>query len=418
MDALTSQHELSSQKSRDHSSSSRLSVLQDTKLWLKSPVFDLGLVMGGAAFTLSIAALAFRWPSWLPVFFWVWVVVFEGSHFWATLSRTYLDSHFRKQQGAVLLGSLCFFAFPALALWVDHTLVSSILLDQASGYSDAAAEGKPLLSFALLYGFFIFLWSLYHNARQHYGFMSIYAHKAKLAGDFKASLSKALYLSVCAAQVYFLVNFKAMGVFQLELSASQHPNLAFLLQVVPLTLSFVAGLWLVKCLIEGYAEYRQRCLVAVLYVATCLVFYGTMFYVVAPKDTFLQNTSGAQTLMLVTIMNSLFHNIQYHAIVWYYNSKRFHRDSKTKEKHYGLASLTNGGTLRYLTVAVCFGVVFGWIMWHLGDWPNAYGDWTQPHTHSWAYVLFFGIIGHHFYLDQKIWRPSKQQDLKHYIHQT
>ncbi len=32
-----------------------------------------------------------------------------------------------------------------------------------------------------------------------------------------------------------------------------------------------------------------------------------------------------------------------------------------------------------------------------------------------AYVLYFGIVGHHFYLDQKIWRPSLQKDLSQYL---
>ena len=33
--------------------------------------------------------------------------------------------------------------------------------------------------------------------------------------------------------------------------------------------------------------------------------------------------NGAQLLMLLAVMNSLFHNIQYHAIVWIYARRRY-----------------------------------------------------------------------------------------------
>ena len=49
-----------------------------------------------------------------------------------------------------------------------------------------------------------------------------------------------------------------------------------------------------------------------------------MFFYIAPHDRFVQDLGGGETLMLIAIMNSLFHNIQYHAIVWYYGQKRYH----------------------------------------------------------------------------------------------
>jgi hypothetical protein len=106
---------------------SSTSSQRSPKIWMGSKLFDLCFVTGGAFFTLAIAALAFARPSLLPVMFWLWVVVFEGSHFWATFTRTYLDRDFRANNKSILIGSLIFFLFPAIALIVDANLGSSQL---------------------------------------------------------------------------------------------------------------------------------------------------------------------------------------------------------------------------------------------------------------------------------------------------
>jgi len=133
--------------------------------------------------------------------------------------------------------------------------------------------------------------------------------------------------------------------------------------------------------------------------------------VIAPRDRFVQNLSGGETLMLIAIMSSLFHNNQYHAIVYHYSRRRY----GSGEKRFGAAETINGGGLRYASFALMLGAAFGVIVWHVGDWPDAWGQWTASGMHSWAYALFFGIIGHHFYLDQKIWRPSQSQELRRYL---
>ena len=71
--------------------------------------------------------------------------------------------------------------------------------------------------------------------------------------------------------------------------------------------------------------------------------------------------------------------------------------------------------LNYILFSLAMGGVFSFIVWHLGDWPSFNGNFTQNQHFTWAYIIFHGIIGHHFYLDQKIWRPSQQKDLKSYL---
>src|SRR5262249_12601719 len=139
--------------------------------------------------------------------------------------------------------------------------------------------------------------------------------------------------------------------------------------------------------------------VPVLYLIVCLLFYSTMFYIVAPIDRFLQNpATGVQMLILIAVMNSLFHNIQYHAIVWHYGQSRYNSNEST----FGPAKWINGKTSHYLAVGLALGLVFGFIGWNVGDWPGFDGH-PNPAPYAIAYILFLGIIGHHFYLDQRIW---------------
>ena len=367
--------------------------LGSSALWVKSPRFDLAFVSGGAFFTLGVAALAFGQPVLLPVLFWMWVVMFEGSHFWATFSRTYIDPDFRARNRTVLIGSLIFFVLPAMAILLERS--------------------NPAVSYTTLYALFIFVWSLYHNARQHYGFMSIYSGKAKMPAEIKGKLTLALYMCVAFAQIHFLLNFKVTGVFGLASASEVDPTLGFLVGELPKWLSLLAACYLVRAAWLGYREIGTRIVPAVYYVGVCLIFYTVMFYGIAPRDRFVQNLGGAETLMLIAIMNSLFHNIQYHAIVWHYGQRRY-RERATGDGQFGLARLIGGNTAAYIGAALLMGATFGAIVWHVGDWPSFAGAWTASY-HAWAYVLFFGIIGHHFFLDQFIWRPSRQKDLKTYL---
>ncbi len=364
----------------------------NNSVWIRNPRFDLTCVMGGALLTLLLPLLTGSFPHVLPFVFWIWLVVFEGSHFWATFSRTYFDTRFRQENAGLLQGSLVFFAFPAAAV-VIRTLTNS------SWSTD-------------LYGYFIFLWSLYHNARQHFGFLSIYARKSGNHAETITAYQRVIYVAIVGAQVYFAAHFKT----ELAIRAApfqQWPDvLRMLLTYGPLAISASAAVWLVMLVRRSYAESGKTALIPALYTAVCLVFYSVMFYVVAPREPFFPSpANGAQKLMLLAVMNSLFHNIQYHAIVWHYSAKRYR-----SEEQFGWAGRFNRGTASYLGTALLMGAVFGLIVWNMHDWPWINGSFTPGRDFpTLPYILFFGIIGHHFYLDQRIWRPSRQQDLRGYL---
>jgi hypothetical protein len=358
--------------------------------WIRSPFFDYAFIMGGAVFTLLIAYLSFLFPKVVPVFFWCWVIFFEGSHFWATYSRTYIDDKYRKENSRVLFFSLVFFVFPIIALIAENIF--------------------PGISFSVFYGFFIFIWSLYHNAKQHYGFLSIYASKIKLENSEKQKMTYSLYAVIVFSQVYFLLNFKLQGAFSISYPVQWSPVLSFIATKLFFILTALGSIYFIYQANILKKKYGARIFPIFSYIFICLAFYSIMFYYVAHTDNFISK-DGISTLILIAIMNSLFHNIQYHAIVWHYGQMRYKADSTKK---FGFARYVNGKTLNYLVVATLLGSVFGFIVWNVGGSPNVSGNFTSQPS-NWAYILFFGIIGHHFYLDQKIWRPSKQSELKKYL---
>ena len=358
--------------------------------WIHSKEYDLSLILGGAFITLLFALLSLAQPTLIPFLFWVWVVGFEGSHFWATWARTYFDSDFRRTHSRLLIGSLLFFALPVLAL--THRNMSG---------SDSLVNG---------FGFFIFSWSLYHNARQHYGFMSIYARKSESSNERSFGRLKALlYASVIIPQAYFFSHFK------FPLFRGADPETIFKAQDLDLSTIFlllcaIGSLLALLSIRNNFFNRGDPALkMAWTYTLGCWVFYTLMFFVITQfEPIYFSPKNVPQMLMVVTVMNSLFHNIQYHAIVWHYgntlNQKRINKPDSIN----GIFTSSKV----YVTFSIVLGLLFGFVVWNLGDWPSPTGAWTPSPMADWAYVIFFGIIGHHFYLDQKIWRPSRQTELR------
>ena len=307
--------------------------------WIRSAGYDLTFVMGGAVFTLCIAALVAFEPALLPLLFWIWLIAFEGSHFWATISRTYLDSEFQHRNCGILRQSLVFFLFPALTLYADNFFHTQII--------------------ALSYGFMIFLWSLYHNARQHFGFLSIYLKKSALSNKLKFSYCLLIYCVIGAAQYYFTVNFKIPNVFHFTIG-DEH-GLNFFCHSLPFSISVTAAMMLCWLTYKSIKSVGKSALIPSGYTAICLCFYSAMFYMIAPREPFFQGPiQGATALMLITIMNSLFHNIQYHAIVWHYSKQRY--SEAGPHTPFGFAQRINAQLWSYLSISLGLGAVFAWVV--------------------------------------------------------
>jgi len=358
-------------------------------LWIKSPTFDLCLIFGGAIVTLLVAMICYLIPFSIPFFFWMWVFGFEGSHFWATYSRTCFDSKFLKENKNVLNGSLLFFFFPLAAVLISRSTGDSFYQD--------------------LYAFFIFTWSLYHNTRQHFGFVQIYNKKAGADETTRETYRWLLYLVTYAPMSHFFLSYKLKA--EMAGGYAMVSAVPWLL-TLPYALSIVSLAALVIVAQRTLAA-RKASPVAAIYVGLCWVFYNAMFFGVAHLEPMsLAPENFAQTLMVVSIMNSLFHNIQYHAIVWHYSRQRY--GEETQGRLFGAAQRINSRLPSYVAAALAFSALFTLIFWARGE-IRLFGELGNGPWGNLAYVLYFGIVGHHFFLDQKIWRVGKSAELMRYF---
>src|ERR1044071_4767196 len=124
--------------------------------WIIGRSVDLSLVIGSAAagYLYLLLFAVFHVP--ISMLWWVWSVGFDGTHIFATASRTFFDSQARREQRKLLFGSLAVF----------FSLGPLMVLAGWKGW------------LYLLVG----VWAYYHVIRQHYGFMVLYKAKNRDLG--------------------------------------------------------------------------------------------------------------------------------------------------------------------------------------------------------------------------------------------
>src|SRR5215472_11316947 len=124
--------------------------------WIIGRGVDLSLVIGSAAagyvYLLLFTALHVK----ISYLWWFWSIGFDGTHIFATASRTFFDRDARARNARLFYGSLALFF--------------------AAGPLMILAGQKGLL--ALVVG----VWAYYHVIRQHYGFMVLYKVKNRDLG--------------------------------------------------------------------------------------------------------------------------------------------------------------------------------------------------------------------------------------------
>ncbi len=362
-------------------------------MYIVSKRFDLTFIFGGATASLAVPFLVMWNPGLLPILFWIWLLVFDGTHLWAAYSRTYIDRQFWRTNKPLLIASPLVFLLP----------LSAVVLQQLSG------SMKPIEIFLV----FAQGWAYYHLVRQHYGFVSLYDRKAGSSRETHLLHKWALYSGLWIPYLYFIathpINRNVAGLPPLEQSFHQAVTVAAIfLSAIAFILSFMkAG----KNSNQEPAAVTQATnslfTPASSFTGTCILLYSLIFYGIAPREPFWAGAhSVVQSFMLLAIMMTLFHNIQYHAIVWHYNRKKY------RDESYGWAQRLNRNFPVYGTVALIFSSLYVATAWSSTEYPSLTGRLLTPAFIPAAFCIWWGVLFHHYYLDQKIWRFSRTPDLK------
>lgn len=338
--------------------------------WIISRREDLVWFQGSVL--AGVALLLFFWlePSlnngnytvWNPVVIalLLWGVMFDGTHVWGTYARSYFARDANSHAALPKAWSWAIIASgPAIAL-VDYVLFrpSTSLLGQAG----------PLFKFFLV---FAYMWAYWHLVRQHYGFLILYRRKAGEVGRSGGRLD-ALVLWVGTLYPY------------LRFSLSDRYVQTGLPQVVPsewlawvrpaLDISFlVIIIGAVGLIVSGVVE-KPRLGPKHLLLAIVIVF---SFFVFELLDN----------LLTITAALTIFHNLQYHRIVWQYEG--------------GHGRTPSGSLGAYLGLGLILG-----IFWY---GPRVFGVALAEAslTRNVLLGLGWGVAFHHYLVDARIWRVRR-----------
>ena len=335
--------------------------------WIISAREDLVWFVGSVAssyllFGLYVAGLLPLFPMLLA-----WAVLIDAPHVFGTFSRTYFDREERRARKRLLWWSLAFFAVGPLLV---------------------------LAGLGLVFFFLAALWAYYHLVKQHYGFMVLYKKK----NDDLAPTDNALdRLFILVAMSYPFVAFVvrdpgAMRRVPTPLAGGiGHLSTALLVATVAITF-----LWLARQ-VQRAAQGQPLDVPKYLLLAAAIPMHWIVLLTPMPQ----------QPIAVVAIL-TVYHNLQYHRLIWFHNRK--YAGEGARERH-GAAELISRRLLYY----VAFGVLFGlWYQLPRRLVGEAYGQ--QSLLAQLAASFFWGYAFIHYHLDAKIWRVRRDPSVGKALH--
>jgi hypothetical protein len=329
---------------------------RDDLLWfIGSVVASYALLAANLALGVSVSVLV-----------WIWALGFDGPHVFATISRTYADREDRRKRARLYYGSLALFLLgPAMVL-----------------------AGRARLLGTEVWGplFFIFasIWAYYHLVKQHYGFMILYKKKNEDLSETDNFIDRALLLT---GMTYPFLRF-------LGHSPAASARLPFPVDSGWFawleTFAFFAFIFLLALL--GIRQVQRFFLRQPINVPKLLLLSAAvpMHWIVLR----MLEPAGGATAAVATL--TIYHNLQYHRIVWFHNRNKYVREDAPS---YGAASFISKTVWRYIVFALMFGAAY-----HIPHYTI-----VAPDGFWMAFIWGGAFI--HYYLDSKIWRVRRDEQL-------
>ena len=386
--------------------------------WIISRRMDLAWFIGGAgaAYALFFVHAGLGWDM-VGIWF-LWVVVLDSPHFFGTLSRTFFDKQELRQRRRLLLGSLVWY------------VVGPGMLVMAWGLYElgVAAYQLPWKAYLVFFG----LWAYWHIVRQHYGFMRLYQKKNNDTRLLDARLDSALlYGGLVLPFLAFII---------------RHPDVRSeigLAEALPLYPSLPEGGLLAALFDPTYLaglawEHWVVAVSAALIGALALAFVVRQVMLVRQGGT----VNGPKILFLLAVVPlhvyvclspavltasllafsafiTIFHDIQYHAIVWFHHRNRYHRPG-VDAKRYGLAPKISKNLLTYFGIAIFFALIFRLLGCSFAVHPGCTPFLISSDIHLFGTLngdallkgFMLGFPLQHYFIDQFIWKTSTSKELR------
>ena len=288
-----------------------------------------------------------------------WAILIDAPHVFATFSRTYFDREERRARGRLLWWSLLFFAAGPLAV---------------------------LAGLGFLFFFLAAMWAYYHLVKQHYGFMVLYKKKN---GDLERAdnfLDRAFLL---LAFTYPFVRFAARDPEALRrVPEALHGWLGVLEGALLALTVAAAAAWVGRQLQRAFLRLPLDVPKYLLLAAAVPMHWVVLLTPMEHKP------------IAIVAMLTIYHNLQYHRLVWFHNRK-YTRDGECRERH-GAAEFISRRLVHYVVLGVVFGVWYQVPRQYVNHSADPEAFVTQMASgFLWGYALL------HYYLDSKIWRVRR-----------
>ncbi len=295
-----------------------------------------------STYTLSPPALAL-------VF--LWGALFDGTHVWGTYSRTYFAPGAASRSG--LPGNWSWgllAAGPAVAILT-------------------ATSGRQNLF--QLFVMAAYLWAYWHLVRQHYGFVMLYRKRAGQSDPRGARIDGLILWTGC---LYPFLRFSLGDAY----AHSGLPQLLAPSMLAPARLALDAGFVLTAAAllktvfaqtIEPLRPGPKHLLLAIV-----IAFHFAVF-------------GALDNLLAILATLTIFHNLQYHRIVWLHER--------------GLGRTPSGGLLPYLADGLWLGVA--WYGLRVVGVAAAHSELQR----NLLIGLGWGVAFHHYLVDGRIWHVRR-----------
>jgi hypothetical protein len=299
----------------------------------------------------------------------LWAIFIDAPHVFGTFSRTYFDRTERQSRGRLLWGSLLFFAVGPLMVFVG------------AGF---------------LFFFVAALWAYYHLVKQHYGFMVLYKKKNNDLARIDNALDRLLLL--------FAFNYPFVAFIAQDPEAMARVPAALRGGVNTVALLLLVGT--IALAVIWLARQIQRAVVGEpLNVPKYLLLAAAI-----PMHWIVLLTPMPHKPIAIVAILTIYHNFQYHRLIWFHNKKYKVADSQSSRTKYGAAELISRKLMFYIGFGILFGLIYQGPRQFLGylSYKNgaaSLNDISFPTQLAISFLWGYAFI--HYYLDSKIWRVRR-----------
>jgi len=371
-----------------------------TSRWIISPRVDLVALIGGA---LAGYLLLFLYAGLHvdPIAMWfAWFVVLDSPHFFATYVRTVFDPEERARRAPLLRASLLCF------------LVGPVVLLGCLGLHAAGAPHDTTPWIALVV--FVNLWAYWHVVRQHYGFMRLYQVKnGERSGAHVRQDGLLMHLGLMLPFIVFVLRHpESRRAFGLSAQFPAWPSWEYyVFAAVAVVLSYL----ILSFVVREAAKARRG---EPLNVPKLLLFTAVL-----PLHMVVCFSQSVLTAPLITFSAfvTIYHDIQYHVLVYCHQQNRFRGNPRAGES--GIAAILSKNVFIFGASAVAFGLLVRGFGCSIQVYDGVHQCFTptligKVHLFGNVYsdtllgAFFLGFPCHHYFVDQFIWKPSRDKNLR------